>query len=249
MPVITADVGPADLGEVGDLAQAAHRQLADDGLGAGLDQAERQRQPDLGVVVRGARDRRAGRGASSAARMSLVEVLPVEPVTPTTTACERRRTCAATWPSAMQRVGDHDLALRDRPARRSAPAVAPAARAACGEARAVGARARAARRTGRRARTARESTASRSRRRRAVVSVSQAAAISAAVSAIIRPPRRERLAGDHDVVERQHRVAELLALLVALAGDHDHVAAPGLADRPRDRRAPVGLGWSSRGRR
>ena len=41
---------------------------------------DRQRQPDLGVEVLRGWPRRAGAGASIAARMSFVEVLPVEPV-------------------------------------------------------------------------------------------------------------------------------------------------------------------------
>src|SRR3954452_1484624 len=51
----------------------------------------------------------------------------------------------------------------------------------------------------------------------------------------------ERLAGDGDVVERDLLpVRELLALLVALAGDQHHVAALGQADRVEDRLATVG---------
>ena len=52
-----ADVGRGDVGQVGDLAGAAHPELADDRLGAALDPAQRERDADLVVVVRGARDR------------------------------------------------------------------------------------------------------------------------------------------------------------------------------------------------
>ena len=50
------DVGPRDLGQVRDLAHAAHRQLAHHRLGVGLDPAQRERQADLGVEVGVARD-------------------------------------------------------------------------------------------------------------------------------------------------------------------------------------------------
>src|SRR5919206_3944746 len=54
--------------------------------------------------------------------------------------------------------------------------------------------------------------------------------------------RTERLAGDGDVVERDLAPAgELLALLVALAGDHQHVARLGHVDRLLDRRTAVRL--------
>ena len=51
------DVGAGDLGQIGDLAHPAHGQLADHGLGVGLDPAQRQRQADLGVEVGVARHR------------------------------------------------------------------------------------------------------------------------------------------------------------------------------------------------
>ena len=52
----------------------------------------------------------------------------------------------------------------------------------------------------------------------------------------------ELLAGDLAVVEGDLPAAlELLALLVALAGDHDEIAGRGPAERQRDRRPAVGL--------
>ena len=51
-----------------------------------------------------------------------------------------------------------------------------------------------------------------------------------------RQPARQRLAGDGDVVERQHPIADHLVLLVSLAGDQDQVA--GAAPRARPARSP-----------
>src|SRR6185437_5060467 len=51
----------------------------------------------------------------------------------------------------------------------------------------------------------------------------------------------QRFARDLAVVERERVVGELLALFVALAGDHDHVAFAGFADSAGDRLAPVRL--------
>ena len=56
------------------------------------------------------------------------------------------------------------------------------------------------------------------------------------------PHRPQGVARDLDVVERLLAPAlELLALLVALAGDHDDVAGPRELDRARDRRPAVGV--------
>ena len=68
------------------------------------------------------------------------------------------------------------------------------------------------------------------------------AAISRVESGITRAgERRERLARDLAVVERERPVGELLALLVSLAGDDDDVARRGAGhgtlDRPRGGRA------------
>ena len=59
-----------------------------------------------------------------------------------------------------------------------------------------------------------------------------------------RPRRIRRLRSRGDdlaVVEREHLARDVLALLVALAGHDDDVAAPGPADRQVDRRRAVGL--------
>ena len=77
------DMRPRDLGEVADLARAAHRHLGDDDFGVGLDPAERQRQADLVVEAVLGRDRAPVR-AHSAARMSFVDVFPTVPVIATT---------------------------------------------------------------------------------------------------------------------------------------------------------------------
>ena len=53
--------------------------------------------------------------------------------------------------------------------------------------------------------------------------------------------RAQRLARDDAVVERELHAADLLALLVPLPRDHDDVARLGEPDRAPDRRAPVGL--------
>ena len=50
-----ADVGLGDLAQLGDLADAAHRHLEHQDLGAGRRRQDRQRQADLGVVVLRAR--------------------------------------------------------------------------------------------------------------------------------------------------------------------------------------------------
>ena len=56
-----------------------------------LQAGERERDAELGVVAR-PRRRSSSVRVTSAARMSFVEVLPVEPVMPTTSALERSRT-------------------------------------------------------------------------------------------------------------------------------------------------------------
>ena len=58
-----ADVRPRDPAEVGDLAEAAHRELEDADLGVRLEAAERQRHADLVVEARLRGDRAGGRSA------------------------------------------------------------------------------------------------------------------------------------------------------------------------------------------
>src|SRR5918997_3796028 len=65
---------------------------------------------------------------------------------------------------------------------------------------------------------------------------------SDAVPAIRTSPMPQRLARDRDVVERLLAPAgELLPLLVALAGDHHHVAGARHAHSLEDRRPAVGV--------
>ena len=68
------------------------RQLDDADLRVGLEPAERERDADLVVVARPRPRPSAQSGQQSAARMSFVDVLPVEPVMPTTRALDRSRT-------------------------------------------------------------------------------------------------------------------------------------------------------------
>ena len=114
MFVMSADVRLRERCEPGDLAEAAHAHLDDADLGVRLDPAQRQRHPELVVVVRLGGDR-ARCGEQSAARMSFVVVLPVEPVMPTTRALERSRTCPRDRASAA--CGCSRDERRGRPAR------------------------------------------------------------------------------------------------------------------------------------
>ena len=88
----------------------------------------RQRQPDLGVEVLRARTPCAARGRDSAARMSLVEVLPVEPVIATTFVPPARELSP---PGPRERLQARE---RDRGARAPRPPVraSTAARACSG---------------------------------------------------------------------------------------------------------------------
>ena len=88
-----ADVGLGDRRQLGDLAGAAHRHLEHEHLGAGGRREDRQRQADLGVEVLRVGDDADVR-ASIAARMSFVDVLPVEPVIATTARSSARRHAA-----------------------------------------------------------------------------------------------------------------------------------------------------------
>ena len=196
-------------------------------------------------------------GAIIAAIRSLVEVLPTEPVTAITCAARSCRQARASAPSAGTGVSDAITA----PALRSSASSssthcgwtttphAPASSATVANAppstfspgmpkkRSPGW-------------TARESITARpgppASRPPAGSRTSSAPAVPAtrwALQCFTRAPGRlQRLAGHGDVVERLLAPAlELLALLVALAGDHDDVAGPRERDGARDRRAAVDL--------
>ena len=127
-PVITADVGPGDLGQVGDLAHPAHGQLDHHHLGVGLD-------PRTASAARRSRCSRSARLATTShvrleqrCRMSLVDVLPVEPVMPTTGARDAAPHLARRpAPSATSGSSHRDPRCGPAAARRPAPATAPAA--------------------------------------------------------------------------------------------------------------------------
>src|SRR3954451_16663001 len=184
--------------------------------------------------------------ASIPASRSFVEVLPVEPVMPTTCACRWRRQAVARRPSA--RSGSS--------AARSAPGCAQRAASACsGPTRTPHAPLASACGANRPPSTF--PPASPTKRspwptpRESMTTRWGPAACGAGLPS--RAPaawatrsgdqsRTERLAGDGDVVEGDFAPAgELLALLVALARDDEHVTGPGHVDRPLDRRAAVGL--------
>ena len=226
-----------------------------------VDLEERQRHADLVVEVPGRRDGRRQR-QQSAARMSLVEVLPALPVMATTRAGtrprtwparrpsaaspRRRRSCAARWAGAPR-------SRRARPRRPRRPSSAAAANGRRRSAR------RAARRTGRPRATARLSVQTRSttglaarrprggRRRRRRPRQGQRirsaahARDSPAAAASASPPRPQRLAGDLAVVEGDLLVADDLPALVPLAGDQDDVAGARLVHGEADGRAAIGL--------
>ncbi len=194
--------------------------------------------------------------------MSLTEVLPTEPVIPTTRAPSARRQARASACSAAS----GSSTAKTQPAVEVACELAPA-------------RDRLDRRRPRRPprspprRTRRRRRARRAGRRRGRPARPRASRSPPAAASPARPRRRPRrpiaaaissgvelhagaaqlpqlLAGDLAVVEGDlAAVLELLALLVALAGDHDRVARPARAQRQRDRRAPVGLDLDARRRR
>src|SRR5665811_2639007 len=56
-----------------------------------------------------------------------------------------------------------------------------------------------------------------------------------------RPELFEQLRGDHAIIEGEHLAADLLALLVALAGDDHHVALARPRKRLLDRRSSLQL--------
>ena len=192
-----------------------------------------------------------GRGAARAspARMSLVEVLPVEPVTPITLARSARRRArasacsAASGSSAASRTPGARAARRLRMLGRDQHPPGAGRQRLRGVARRRP-RARRADPTNRSpAPAARESITARAGPPRPAGGgcTSRAPAAWATCSGVhSRMPVPQRLARDRDVVEGHLAPArELLALLVALAGDHHHVAGTRLVHRPRDRRAAV----------
>ena len=220
----------------------------------------RQRQADLGVEVLGARDRAQLPCASSAARMSLVEVLPVEPVIATTFAPAGAELAP---PGARERLQAR-AAGRGARARCARAGCAGAAASACSgatstpHAPAASACARMLAAVGALAAQADEQLARRARARESIVArrgpgaVRRAAGSSSGGAAPRDAPRapvgctrrlhvRSRVGaraapsrGDRDVVEGHLApVRELLALLVALAGDHDARRPPRAARSPR----------------
>src|SRR3954452_11567072 len=190
-------------------------------------------------------------GASMPASRSFVDVFPVDPVTPMTCARSARRHAVASRPSAASgssaasrtplfaagaasacegptstpHAPDSSACAANRPPSTFSP-MSPTKRSP--------------------APTARESMTT-----RAGPPACDAGAASRAPAACATrsgdQSRTQRLAGDGDVVERHLvTVDELLALLVALPGDHHDVARLGRPDRLLDRGAPVDLDLDAR---
>ena len=219
-----ADVRAGDPAEVGDLAEAAHRELEDADLGVGLEPAERQRDADLVVEAR-LRGDRAGRRRAERGEDVLRRRLAGRARDP-----DDARVRAVTHERAergerlerlvreQRRRGAADerlVAELGAPADRDEQiAVLDAARVDLDAGDLLGVRVQLA-------------------ERRQLV--------ERAAGSRGRSEPAQRLARDLAVVERDRAVGELLALLVALAGDHDHVAFAGLADSAGDRLAPVRL--------
>ena len=254
-----ADVGLADRGQLGDLAEAAHRQLEHEHLGARRRGEQLQRQPDLGVEVRAARGDRAVRGdhrrdqvlrrrlADRAGDRDHVRGQVAPP-------CARQRA------ERRERMlgGEHGAALGRRgglarPGRRGehAPCAGRSASAANSPPSTRSPGSATNRSPGS---TARESITTRAGPVGGAVAPAHAArprprrrsagrsSASRATSATPRATARSASRATVDVVERLLAPAgELLALLVALAGDHDDVAGLGQLDRAGDRGAAVGL--------
>ena len=210
-----ADLGPRERAELRDLAEAAHRQLEHAHLGVRLEAAERERDADLVVVARLGRDG-AGVRAAEGGEDVLGRRLPHR---------------------ARDRTNCAPLRSRTRPPIR--------ARAACAS-------------SGTRVAAPPRSRRIREKRRAGAhgdeeVAGSDAAGVDLDAGDLVRgglelaePSRARRPERDHAaapsrrsasratvaVVERDLAVGELLALLVALAGDQDDVAS---ARRARSR--------------
>ena len=163
-------------------------------------------------------------GAQSAARMSFVDVFPVEPVIPTTIALLREQTAAPIAASAPNSSAGWSTAAAPRANACLAKSPPPP--------------------------TATNRSPSSTRLESTCIPVAssvQPAQVQTTERLHLRERKRdhalapnERSASRHfAVVERQHATADLLALLVALAGDHDHVALPRRLECPLDRRPPV----------
>ena len=219
-----ADVRARERAELGDLAEAAHRELEDAELGVGLDAADRQRDADLGVVAplggdraplrradrgedvlrrglphrAGDRDEAGGAAVAHAAgeRGERGEGVVGD---------ERRR--GAAGERVLDEVGaaadgDEEVALLDPPR--------------------VGLEAGDLRRPGRGLERAGRELA-RPRRARA--------------GSCGGLQRAQRFACHLGSSNGRSRLRDLLPALVPLAGDHDDVARPGQLDRALDRRA------------
>src|SRR3954449_11614026 len=190
-------------------------------------------------------------GASIPASRSFVDVLPVEPVMPITRARSARRHAVARRPSAASGSSAARTTPDDddpAPFACAAPTRTPHAPAAsaCGAKRPPSTLPPMSPTKRSPAPTARESMTT-----RAGPPACGAGAASRAPAACATrsgdQSRTQRLAGDGDVVERHLvTVDELLALLVALPGDHHDVARLGRPDRLLDRGAPVDLDLDAR---
>ena len=105
--VTTPIDGLADRRQVGDLATDVHAHLEDGRLVLGAEAKHRQRQADLVVLVALALERPRA-SPRTAATASLVEVLAMLPVTPTTSGSKRAPPAGGHGPERGRRVGDAD---------------------------------------------------------------------------------------------------------------------------------------------
>ena len=242
-----ADVGLGDRRQLGDLAGAPHRHLEHEHLGAGG--AARISSGSPISVLKLAREATVRRcGLRSASRRSLVEVLPVEPVTPITCApSSRRHAVASAWSACS---GSSAASTTPGPARAAAAACSGAVRDTPRPRRpALARRTRRRRCAGPGSPTnrvpgpaSRESIVTRSgpavrvgrmRARGAPAAAARPARGSSASSrasadAGARRMSRATVTSSNGSLRPR---CELLPLLVALAGDHHDVAGPGGRDR------------------
>src|SRR3954454_16288317 len=184
--------------------------------------------------------------ASSPGRRSFVDVLPVEPVMPTTRACRWRRQAVARRPSASS--GSSAASRAPGGAHRGAAAWSGATRtrhaplaSACGAKRPPSTFSPVRPTNRSPGPTARESMTTRCGPAAWGAGLTSRAPAARATRSGDQS-RTQRLAGDGHVVGGDRAPAgELLALFVALARDHEHVAGLGHVDRLLDRRAAVDL--------